>query len=155
MRVSQEWNVSFTPPLYKFVVLSNDTFTSVKRNKHFIQHLIVQNIDRLPCIRHEVISSIMANSKLCILELQCDSIRPKGAEAIFEALKTHSTLMTLNLQKNLIGSHGCHVLFEALKTNSTPIILNLYNSIGPNGAQALYEARKTSSTVVFSEVKFK
>ncbi|KAH7042932.1 hypothetical protein BKA57DRAFT_508289 [Linnemannia elongata] len=45
-RVSQDWNDSFTPPIYNSVVLSKHDLSmeSVERNKYFIKHLTIQKV---------------------------------------------------------------------------------------------------------------
>src|SRR5690349_7342325 len=73
-RVSQDWNDSFTPPLYNSVVLSKHYLSlgSAERNKHLIKHLTIK---RAPygklgygklwtSAEYKVVSSIMANSTL-------------------------------------------------------------------------------------------
>ncbi|KAG9064854.1 hypothetical protein KI688_003115 [Linnemannia hyalina] len=72
-----------------------------------------------------VISSVMANSTLTILELEDHSIGSNGAQALSKALKTNSNLTTLCLQNNWIGENGAQALSGALKTTSTLTTLNL------------------------------
>ncbi|KAF9300443.1 hypothetical protein BGZ91_009807, partial [Linnemannia elongata] len=143
-RVSQDWNDSFTPPLYSSVILSKQgpSMESIERNKHLIQHLEIQSsaYESLSSTseRYKVISNIMANSTLTTLCLGSNKIGSNGAKALAEALKTNSTLTNLNLQSNSIGDNGAQALSEALKTNSALTTLNLRgNSIEDNGAQAL------------------
>ncbi|KAK5797001.1 hypothetical protein F5H01DRAFT_125986 [Linnemannia elongata] len=130
-RVSQEWNDSFTPPLYNSVVLSKHglSMESVERNKHFIQHLTINSYayENQPSTSEQgqVVSRIMANSYLTTLALQYNSIGDNGAIALSEALKTNSTLITLELRDNSIGDNGAIALSDALKANSTLTILNL------------------------------
>ncbi|KAK3836626.1 MAG: hypothetical protein JOS17DRAFT_787789 [Linnemannia elongata] len=126
-RVSQDWNNSFTPPLYKSVVLSKHSLSmeSVERNKHFIQELKIQSSN------YDTLSSTSA------IEI-----------ALSEALKTNSTLTALDLDGNSVGDNGAQALSEALKINSnlTALALN-YSSIRDHGTQALSEACNTNSTV--------
>ncbi|KAI9236962.1 MAG: hypothetical protein BYD32DRAFT_5866 [Podila humilis] len=130
-RVSQDWNDSFTPPLYKSVVLSKHglSMESLERNKQLIQHLIIQSsvYEKLSSTsaRDKVISSAMANSTLTVLDLKNNLIGDNGAQALFEALKTNSTLTALNLVVNSISENGAQVLSEALKTNSTVTTLGV------------------------------
>src|SRR5690349_6569635 len=96
-RVSQDWNDSFTPPLYNSVLLSRHgiSMESVERNKRIIQHLNIQSAayeEKLsPSVRDKLISSVMANSKLAILDLSYNSIESNGAQALANALKTSPT----------------------------------------------------------------
>ncbi|KAH7055043.1 hypothetical protein BKA57DRAFT_524603 [Linnemannia elongata] len=150
-RVTQDWNDSFTPPLYNSVVLSKHglSMESVERNKHLIQSLKVQSsaYEKLSSTseRDEVVSSVMTNSILTTLILDENSIGDSGAQALSEALKTNSTLTTLNLGCNSIGGNGAQALSEALKSNSTLTTLSLGNNwIGDNGAQALRQLSQTS-----------
>ncbi|KAF9991611.1 hypothetical protein BGZ80_009018, partial [Entomortierella chlamydospora] len=143
-RVSQDWNDSFTPPLYNSVVLSKHgpSMESLERNKHLIHHLKIESsaYGKLSwtSARVKIISSIMANSTLTTLHLGENSIDDNGAQALSEALTTNLTLTTLELWGNSIGPNGAQALSEALKTNSTLTTLDLQcNSIGSNGAQAL------------------
>ncbi|KAF8961354.1 hypothetical protein BGZ52_012405, partial [Haplosporangium bisporale] len=152
--VSQDWNDSFTPPLYNSVDLSDygPSMESVERNKHHIQHLKIQSsaYEKLlsKSARDKVVSSVMANWNLTTLALSSNKIRSNGAQALAEALKTNSTLTILNLHDNSIRDNGAQALAEALKTNSTLTTLTLsINKIGSNGAQALSEALKTNSTL--------
>jgi hypothetical protein len=130
-RVSQDWNDSFTPPLYSSVVLSKQgsSMESIERNKHLIQHLEIQDsaYENLSSRseRYKVISNIMANSTLTTLDLRGNSIGSNGAVALSEALKINSTLTTLDLSYNSMGSNGAVALSEALKINSTLTTLNL------------------------------
>ena len=71
-RVSQDWNDSFTPPLYSSVILSahGPSLESVVRNKRLIQHLIQDSTrEILPSAiaQDKVVSIIMANGTLTTL----------------------------------------------------------------------------------------
>ncbi|OAQ28878.1 hypothetical protein K457DRAFT_1389218 [Linnemannia elongata AG-77] len=119
-RVSQDWNDSFTPPLYSSVVLSKYDLSleSVERNKHHIKHLTIENPSyrkRWSSAEYKVISSIMANSTLTTFDLTENWIGDNGAMALSKALKTNSTLTTLNLTYNSIRINGAVALSEALK----------------------------------------
>ncbi|KAF9342247.1 hypothetical protein BGX26_007970, partial [Mortierella sp. AD094] len=87
-RVSQDWNGTFTPPLYKSVVLSEHglSMESLERNKHLIQRLKIQSsvYEKLSSTsaRDKVIFSVMANSTLTILDLKDNSIGDNGAQAL-------------------------------------------------------------------------
>ncbi|KAG0284028.1 hypothetical protein BGZ97_008322, partial [Linnemannia gamsii] len=145
-RVSQDWNDSFTPPLYNSVILSEDglSMESVKRNKHLIKCLKIYKSNSY----NRVISSFLANSCLEILDLQGNWIGSSVTQALSAVLKTNSTLTTLNLDFNSIGDIGAQALAQALMTNTTLTTLDLsYNSIGSNGALALSEALKINSTL--------
>ncbi|KAF9136205.1 hypothetical protein BGX30_011300, partial [Mortierella sp. GBA39] len=161
-RVSQDWNDSFTPPLYKSVVLSEHglSMESIQRNEHLIQHLKIQSStyekQSLTPAQDKVVFSVIANSNLTTLDLWNNSIGDNEVQALSEALKINSTLTTLDLGNlntldrgdNWIGDNGTQALSEALKSNSTLTTLNLSNnSIGDNGAQALSEALKINSTL--------
>ncbi|KAF9541901.1 hypothetical protein EC957_002606 [Mortierella hygrophila] len=153
-RVSQDWNDSFTPPLYNSVVLTRDDLSmeSAERNKHLIRSLKIQSSAyenlSLTSARDKVVLSVMANSTLTTLDLEDNSIGDYGTQALSEALKTNSTLTTLNLRDNSIRDTGAQALSEALKTNSTLTALDLEdNLIEDNGAQALSEALRANSTV--------
>ncbi|KAG0064941.1 hypothetical protein BGZ89_008736 [Linnemannia elongata] len=159
-RVCQDWNSSFTPPLYNSVVLSKQgvSIESYKRNKKFIQHLWIERsvYEQLPSTltRDKVIFNIVANSTLTSLDLRNNLIGDNGAQALAEALKTNSTLTTLKLWSNSIGPDGARALSEALKTNSTLTTLDLLdNSIGDHGAQAFSEALKANSTLTILNLK--
>ncbi|GJJ68410.1 hypothetical protein EMPS_00756 [Entomortierella parvispora] len=85
---------------------------------------------------------------LAALILAGFSIRENGAQALAEALKTNSALTTLDLRTNSIRDLGAQALSEVLKTNSTLTTLDIgSNKIGDLGAQALSEALKTNSTL--------
>ncbi|KAF9110697.1 hypothetical protein BGX30_007888, partial [Mortierella sp. GBA39] len=151
-RVSQDWNASFTPPLYSSVFLSEHgpSIESISRNKHLIRHLTITDYacEKLSTTQDKVVSIIVANSTLFTLNLDDNKIGDNGAVALSEALKTNSTMTTLNLRHNRIEDNGAVALSEALKTNSTLTTLDLYyNSIGDNGAVALSQALKTNLTL--------
>ncbi|KAK5799527.1 hypothetical protein F5H01DRAFT_384260 [Linnemannia elongata] len=153
-RVSQDWNDSFTPLLYKSVVLSRcgPSIESVEKNKYHIKRLKVHCSAYKKMLsasaRDKLVFSVMANSPLTTLDMSKNSIGLTGAQVLSEALKINSTLTTLNLWCNSIKGNGAEALSEALKTNSTLTALNLTdNYIGPNGSQALSEALKTNSTL--------
>src|SRR5690349_15516605 len=123
-RVSQDWNDSFTPPLYNSVVLSKHYLSlgSAERNKHLIKHLTIKRAtygELWTSAELKVISSIMANSTLTTFNLTGNWIGDNGAMALSESLKTNSTLSTLNLHDNSIWDNGAEALSEALQTNST------------------------------------
>ncbi|KAF8927272.1 hypothetical protein BGZ58_010520 [Dissophora ornata] len=151
-RVSQDWNNSFTPLLYKSVALSEygPSMESVKRNKHLIRHLTIWGYGNKllsSSVQDQVISSIITNSPLTTLGVS-GWMRDSGAQALAEALKANSTLVTLFLYQNSIGCSGAQALAEALKVNSTLAILNVSeDSIGSSGAQALAEALKSNSSL--------
>src|SRR5690349_19094567 len=70
-RVNQDWNGSFTPLLYKSVVLSKHgpSMESVERNMHLIQHFKIQSYaynGKLSStfVRVRLICSALANSTL-------------------------------------------------------------------------------------------
>ncbi|KAG0272313.1 hypothetical protein BGZ96_005384, partial [Linnemannia gamsii] len=140
-RVTQDWNDSFTPPLYNTVVLSIHglRMETVERNMLLIRRLEVRSsayekLSSAPA-REKVVFSVMANSTLTTLNLWDNSIRDNGAQALSEALKTNSTLTTLDLGCILIGSNGGQALSKALNINSTLTTLDFRdNSIGDNGA---------------------
>ncbi|KAG0293601.1 hypothetical protein BGZ96_002555 [Linnemannia gamsii] len=126
VRVSQDWNASFTPSLYSSVVLSvvllehGPSIESINRNKQLIRHLkITSAYVKLSTRKDKVVSIIVANSTLTTLDLSFNSIEDDGAKALAKALKTNSTLTTLELSDNMIGGNGAQALAEALKTNST------------------------------------
>ncbi|KFH68021.1 hypothetical protein MVEG_06751 [Podila verticillata NRRL 6337] len=152
-RVSQDWNSSFTPPLYNSVVMSKHgpSMESVEKNKHLIRHMTIQSSahDKLSSARDKVVYSVIADLTLTTLDLESNWIESIGAKALSEALKTNSTLTTLNLQFNFIGDDGVQALSEALKTNSTLTTLDLgANFISEEGAEALSVALKTNSTLI-------
>ncbi|KAG0197635.1 hypothetical protein BGX33_000444 [Mortierella sp. NVP41] len=72
----------------------------------------------------------MANSTLTTLDLYRNSIRPNGAIALSEALKTNSTLTTLSLGGNLIEANGAQALSDARNTNSTVAIIGVVFQLG-------------------------
>ncbi|KAF9342917.1 hypothetical protein BGX26_006623, partial [Mortierella sp. AD094] len=115
-RVSQDWNDSFTLPLYNSVELSEHgpSMESVERNKHLIQHLKIQSsaYEKLSSTsaRDKVVASIMANSTLTTLDLNYNFIDDNRAQALSEALKTNSTLTILDLGSNSIGDNGAQAL---------------------------------------------
>ncbi|KAF9541189.1 hypothetical protein EC957_003322 [Mortierella hygrophila] len=153
-RLSQDWNDSFTPPLYRSVVLSKHglSMESVERNKHLIQSLRIKSSAygkrSLTSTRDKVIFSVLTYSTLTTLDLRDNSIGDNGAQVLSEALKTNLTLATLDLEETSIESNGAQALSEALKVNSTLTTLDLRrNSIRDTGAQALSEALKVNSTL--------
>ncbi|KAF9102733.1 hypothetical protein BGX30_009274, partial [Mortierella sp. GBA39] len=89
-RVSQDWNATFTPPLYSSVVLSeySASMESVKRNMHLIRHLTITSsvYAKLPLTstHDNTVSSIMANSTLTTLDLMSNLIGESGAVALSE-----------------------------------------------------------------------
>ncbi|KAF9277656.1 hypothetical protein BGZ88_001037 [Linnemannia elongata] len=131
-RVSQDWNDSFTPPLYSTVVLSKQgpSMESLERNKHLIQRLRIQSFASLnlpsKSERDGVIRGIMAYSTLTTLDLGSNSIGSDGAVALSEAIKINSTLTTLNLYNNVIRDKGVVALYEALKVNSTMTLMGVF-----------------------------
>ncbi|KAK3809622.1 MAG: hypothetical protein JOS17DRAFT_844801 [Linnemannia elongata] len=150
--VSQDWNNSFTPPLYNSVVFSKHGLSMdfLERNKHLVQHLKTQSsaYEILSSSESYKVISIMANSTIITLDLYGISIGPNESQAMAEALMTNSTLTTLTVSGDSIESNRAVALAEALKTNSTLTNLNLgSNSIGPNGAQVLAETLKANSTL--------
>src|SRR5690349_11371041 len=92
--VSQDWNDSFTPPLYNSVELSKHglSMESVERNKHLIRSLkICSSAYKNPSstsARDKLVLSVMTTSTLTSLELSSNSIGPNEAQALSEALKT-------------------------------------------------------------------
>ncbi|KAF9334155.1 hypothetical protein BGZ91_010977, partial [Linnemannia elongata] len=159
-RVSQEWNDSFTPPLYNSVKLSKrgPSMETMERNKHLIQHLDIQSRanETLSSIsdRDEVISTVITNSVLITLKLRENTIGKSGLEALSDALKTNLTLNSLKLWGDPIGPNGAQALSEALKTNLTLTTLELYKtSIRDYGAQALSEALKTNTALTTLNLK--
>ncbi|OAQ29422.1 RNI-like protein [Linnemannia elongata AG-77] len=163
-RVNQDWNDSFTLPLYKSVVLSKHDLSmeSIERNKHLIHCLRILSsaCEELSLSqREEMVSNVMAISVLTTLILDKILVGDSGAQEFSEALKINSTLTSLslwgnstldplNLDGNSIGPNGAQALSDALKINSTLTALDLWgNSIGPNGAQALSDALKINSTL--------
>ena len=121
--VSQDWNDSFTPPLYKSVIWSKygPSMESVERHKHLIGQLTIRSsaYEKLSSTfaRDEVVSIVLAISTLATLSLRSNNIGDGGAQALSEALKTNSTLATLGLGDNNIGDDAAQALSEALKTN--------------------------------------
>ncbi|GJJ68417.1 hypothetical protein EMPS_00763 [Entomortierella parvispora] len=92
--------------------------------------------------------ALKTSSTLAALILDRFRIREKGTQALAEALKTNSTLTTLDISGNSIGEIGAQALSEALKTNSTLTTFDMSgNKIGELGVQALSEALKTNSTL--------
>jgi hypothetical protein len=152
-RVSQDWNDSFTPPLYNSVIYSEDglSMESVKRNKHLIKCLKIYKSNSY----NRVISSFLANSCLEILDLQGNWIGSSATQALSAVLKTNSTLTTLNLDFNSIGDIGAQALAQALMANTTLTTLNLdFNSIGDIGAQALAQALMTNTTLTTLDLSY-
>src|SRR5690349_2320097 len=83
-RVCQDWNDSFTSPLYHSVVMSKHGLSveSFERHKHLIRHLVIHSsvYGTLPSTsREQVVSSAMADSTLTELDLGSSSIRPDVA----------------------------------------------------------------------------
>ena len=123
-RVNRSWNDSFTPLLYRSVVLlryGGPPTEAVERNKHHIRSLTIQiYADEEPVLAFASAKvQFIANSALTTLNLQENSIRVNEAKAMAKVLETNSTLTTLKLQNNPIGDDGAKVLAEALKTNKT------------------------------------
>ncbi|KAK5808356.1 hypothetical protein F5H01DRAFT_61074 [Linnemannia elongata] len=154
-RVSQDWNGSFTPPLYKSVVLSKRglSMESLERNKHLIRHLKIRSttyeIISLTSERDKVVTSDIAYSVLTTLILDGYSFGPNEVEA----LKINSTLVVLELRYNPIGDNGAQALSDAIKINSTLTSLDLHsNLIGENGVVTLSDAVKTNSTLTYMDV---
>ncbi|KAK5808350.1 hypothetical protein F5H01DRAFT_61034 [Linnemannia elongata] len=154
-RVCQDWNGSFTPPLYKSVVLSKRglSMESLERNKHLIQHLkirdTVHEISSLTSEREKVVTSDIVFSVLTTLNLDGYSFGPNEVEA----LKNNSTLTALTLYETWIMDDGAQELSEALKTNSTLTTLRLHdNLVESDGAVALAEALKTNSTLTILDL---
>ncbi|KAF9296521.1 hypothetical protein BGZ88_012449 [Linnemannia elongata] len=150
-RVSQDWNGSFTPPLYKSVVLSKRglSMESLERNKHLIRHLKIRStayeIISLTSERDKVVTNDIVFSVLTTLDLEGYSFGPNEVEAP----KTNSTLTALTLYETWIMDDGAQELSEALKTYSTLTTLRLHdNLVESDGAVALAEALKTNSTLI-------
>ncbi|KAH7046389.1 hypothetical protein BKA57DRAFT_506572 [Linnemannia elongata] len=140
-RVCQDWNDSFTPPLYNDVTVSehDSSMEILERNKHLIRYLVIQKSAHGTLLstsaRVNVVSRVMTNSTLNTLNLYKNSIGPHGAQALSEALKTNSSIIT-------------QALSEALKTNSTWTWLDLEDiTFGSDRSQALSEALKSNKTV--------
>ncbi|KAF9021859.1 hypothetical protein BGZ52_001384 [Haplosporangium bisporale] len=100
-------------------------------------------------------AAVAANATLTTLDLLCNAIGSKGAQALAEALMINLTLANLYLQDNPIGDNGAQALSQALKKNSSLTTLDLWgNSIGGSGAQALGKALKTNSTLATLDLQF-
>ncbi|GJJ68411.1 hypothetical protein EMPS_00757 [Entomortierella parvispora] len=95
----------------------------------------------------------VSKSNSTLVSCYCSS-EEKGAQALWQALKTHWTLAALVLDRFLIGDLGAQTLSEALKTNSTLTALYLRtNSIRDLGTQALSEALKTNTTLTTLDLR--
>ncbi|NXA41590.1 NLRC3 protein, partial [Eudromia elegans] len=80
--------------------------------------------------------------------LRSNSIGPKGAKALADALKKNQVLLSLNLQHNVIKEEGATFLAEALLTNHRLTTLHLQkNSIGTHGARKIAEALKQNCSL--------
>ncbi|KAF9110585.1 hypothetical protein BGX30_007928, partial [Mortierella sp. GBA39] len=137
-RVSQDWNSSFTPPLYKTVILSEPaTLRSLKKYEQFTLQVTIVRWSMEDFDEIHLISSIMAMPNLVTQSWSYKSLRQHEVEDLCTRLKINSTLTTLRLWYNSIGDSGAKALSEVLKTNSTLTTLRLDSTeISLIGAQA-------------------
>ncbi|NXA50672.1 NLRC3 protein, partial [Nothocercus julius] len=92
--------------------------------------------------------ALKKNQVLLSLNLQHNVIKEEGTMFLAEALSTNHRLTTLHLQKNSIGTHGARKIAEALKQNcSLKELILSSNSVGDNGSIALAEALKVNHSL--------
>ncbi|KAF9273009.1 hypothetical protein BGZ68_001912, partial [Mortierella alpina] len=152
--VSHDWNDSFTPQLYKTVILLKRGLCneSIERNKHHIQSLHVQRSacdDLSSTLLHDrLVLTVTASSSLTHLALDHNWIDDHRVQALADALWINTTLLALDLCHNPLGDDVIQALAEALKINTTLTILDLGStSSGPEVALAFSEVLKINVTL--------
>ena len=98
-----------------------------------------------------VVKQALIEKECTRLDLGYNTITPKGAAILAEALKQNSTLEELDFHNNRVSDLGVHSLAEVLSSNNSGVkALGLgSNGITDKGAEHLAEMLKTNRTITW------